>query len=112
MTTVELVNRIVSKLGGNRVEFVHIEDSYDGQTEHGEVQFVHAHNHYTARITNASELISVWRQFLEIPSSNQISEYRWTVTLTGQLIQDDCSRWVQGVLNGLVRNEAGDLVDG
>jgi hypothetical protein len=83
MTTAELVNRIIEKLGGNRVRFEEIGDEIG-------VIFTHAGNCYA--VTTRGLVSSVFR----------FDQHRcWT--------KDSYSQWIEGVLNGKVRDEAGVL---
>lgn len=86
MTTAELVNLIIAKFGGNRVQFVDI------QTVHDEwiiVTFYHSDQTYYARCSCNEVNLTVHQEF------GQTSQY---------------SEWIEGVLNGMVRNDAGELV--
>lgn len=88
MTTAELCNLIISKLGGNRVEFLQISD---GETHCG-VEFVHGGNVYSCGCcTDDSNAILV-RQVLRDQGPLTVTQY---------------STWVEGVLNGGTRNEDG-----
>jgi len=91
MDTAQIVNRIIEKLGGNRVQFVEIDKT---KWDIAYVSFVHAGNKYEARVYPASDYISVG------------------VPITWQRKGDMAAyvNWVEGVLNGLVRNDAGELV--
>jgi len=80
MTTADLVNRIVAKLGGNRVRFTLIAED--------RVQFEHAQNLYWVR--------------------NNLDVYRWSDD-DNQFLIDSYSEWIEGVLNGKTRDDAGVL---
>jgi len=91
MDTAEIVNRIIEKLNGNRVKFIAI-----GKTnwEIAYVSFVPARNHYQARVFPASDYISI---------GQKISEQQ-------PLSTNEYTEWIEGILNGMVRNDAGELV--
>lgn len=92
MTAAELVNRIVEKLGGNRVEFLSIETSDSRPVHFDEVLFVHAGNLYKARSChNAISIIVLQVQEQGPPENNNYSA------------------WIAGVLNGQARDDAGVL---
>ena len=91
MDTAQIVNRIIEKLGGNRVEFVKIcVTRFDILY----VSFVHAGNKYEARVYPASDYITVGMP-ITCQRTDDIDAY---------------ANWVEGVLNGSVRNDAGELV--
>jgi hypothetical protein len=85
MNTHEIVNLIVAKFGGNRVKFTWI----GSQT--GLVDFVLGANLYRCGWSVCLDKFIVTR-----PETNDLS--------------DNYSRWVEGILNGMVRNEAGEMV--
>jgi len=80
----EIVNLIVEKFGGNRVKF-----SWIGQTF---VDFVVGYNEYRCD----------WNQNGNI---NVIKIVNETVVPS-----DNYSKWVEGILNNMVRNEVGEMV--
>jgi hypothetical protein len=85
MTTAQLINRIIEKLGGNRVEFRDVASA--------RVDFVHSSNYYCAVF--AENRIEVLRFIDHCPAPND----------------DLYSVWMRGVLNGHTRNDAGELVE-
>ena len=88
MTTAELVNLIIKKFGGNRVTFKRIDDN-------AVVVFKLGGREYVALYYPVEEIIVV-----------QNCEHGSALYAT----IDNYSRWVGGVLNGLVRDEEGNLV--
>ena len=78
MTTAELINRIVSKFGGNRVRFLEIDPNG--------VRFQ----------------LGGYRYFVQCDQDSVI------VTLCDAGM-DSYRNWVHGVLNGGVRNDAGEI---
>jgi hypothetical protein len=90
MDCADLVNLIVRKLGGNRVEFIRIRCADDVS----EIEFCHAGNHYNIIHDEDDSKVRVWQFFTEL----------------GPLEQNNYSKWMEGVLNGMVRNDAGELV--
>jgi len=94
MDAADIVNRIVEKLGGNRVEFLVIDSFvYMGQ-DVAEVSFVHGDNTYLARSLDDHSGITVRQEFKD----------------QGPVLTNQYTEWLEGVLNGLVRNDAGVLV--
>ena len=87
MQTHEIVNLIVQKFGGNRVRFDCFYDDRDKS-----IDFVLGHNLYRVRWSVASQ-----RLLVVLPT--------WFVCS-----EDNYSRWVEGILNNLVRNDAGEMV--
>jgi len=85
MNTHEIVNLIVQKFGGNRVKFDLI-----GKTV---VDFYLGHNLYRCGWTSLGLIVRRLDGF-------QFNEY----------VSDNYSRWVEGILNGMVRNDAGEMV--
>jgi hypothetical protein len=88
MNTHEIVNLIVQKFGGNRVKFEWIDEE--------KIVFCLGHNQYRLH----------WS---EIFSQLMVSRMAYT-DLDGCLVRDNYSKWVEGILNGMVRNEAGEMV--
>ena len=84
MNTHEIVNLIVQKFGGNRVKFDLLGDDW--------ADFVVGHNLYRAEWSNALNRLAVRKFFGK------------------DFVQDNYSLWVEGILNGMVRNEAGEMV--
>jgi hypothetical protein len=84
MNTHEIVNLIVVKFGGNRVKFDGIGDSV--------VWFVLGRNEYRCHASVINNCLFVKR----------CVEDTWQ--------SDNYSQWVEGILNGMVRNEAGEMV--
>ncbi len=84
MNTHETVNLIVQKFGGNRVKF----DGFDANV----IDFIIGHNLYRVFFAEHREKLLVMR------------------LVDNEFIEDNHSRWVEGILNGLVRNEAGEMV--
>jgi hypothetical protein len=86
MTSEDIVNTVIAKLGGNRVEFIDItsEDYLE------EVTFVHAGYTYIAQYTDK---LSVYRELSE----------------QGPATIDSYSVWMEGVLTGKIRDESGAL---
>lgn len=95
MTTAELVNLIVAKLGGNRVEFLVIDAFVYLEQEVAEVSLVHGHNTYFVRSLDDQCCVTVRQEVL----GDQ-----------GPLVTNQYTTWVEGVLNGLVRDADGVLV--
>ncbi len=87
MNKQEIVNLIVAKFGGNRVKF-----DYVGLEV---VDFVLGHNLYRCSWVKPGCGIVVSRL-----SDDEFNEY----------VFDNYSRWVEGILNGMVRNDAGEMV--
>lgn len=88
MNTAKIVNEIIRNLGGNRVELVETyENTFDSQ-----VRFKHAHNTYRCGWNVIGSKLIVER------------------SVNDSWIEDEYSRWIEGVLNGMVRNDAGELV--
>ena len=82
MNSAQLVNLILSK--SKRVEFVSITAN--------DVEFILGHKKYFA-----------------YPDKDHVRVRN--VAISGVLVLDDnYSRWVEGVLNGMVRNDAGKMV--
>jgi hypothetical protein len=88
--TADLVNLIIGKLGGNRVEFIRIDCADDVST----IEFVHAGNLYSIVHDEDDLRLKVWQYYRD----------------QGPLEQNNYSKWMEGVLNGMVRNEAGELL--
>jgi hypothetical protein len=88
MKTWEIVNLIVKKFGGNRVAFF---DMTDFETT--SVSFILGGNRYVAFAQDSGGLLV----------------YRYPANDAKKPI-DSYSKWVEGVLNNLVRNEAGEMV--
>jgi len=88
MTTAELVNLIIKKFGGNRVTFNRIDDN-------AVVVFKLGGREYIALYMPIDESITV-----------KNCEHRSSLFTS----VDNYSRWVEGVLNGMVRDEEGNLV--
>jgi hypothetical protein len=84
MNTHEIVNLIVQKFGSNRVKFDLIDEDA--------VEFVLGHNLYRTEWLRSMSRLAVMR----MKSSNAYF--------------DNYSRWVEGILNGMVRNDAGEMV--
>ena len=93
MTTAELVNLILSKLGGNRVEFLEIYDWRHNGDLRSVARFRHSGNAYIARCQVDAKEIWVRQEDID-----QVA------------IGTPYSEWIEGVLNGMVRNDAGKLV--
>jgi hypothetical protein len=85
MNTHEIVNLIIEKFGGNRVKFDFIKQDF--------VEFMLGDNLYRCGWNIATKRLIVIR-----PGRYSLRE-------------DNYSRWVEGVLNGMVRNDAGELVE-
>jgi hypothetical protein len=85
MNTHEIVNLIVSKFGGNRVKFDLVSDLV--------VDFILGHNLYRVCWVSSLNRLTVWKHDGE--TFNADDQY--------------CS-WVEGILNNMVRNEAGEMV--
>lgn len=85
----DLVNRIIEKLGGNRVEFLRIA-ILDAITT---VEFAHAGNSYCVIHPEEDDDLVVLQYFRD----------------QGPLHENNYSRWVEGVLNGKTRDESGVL---
>jgi hypothetical protein len=84
MNTHKIVNLIVSKFGGNRVKF----DGFDANV----IDFILGHNLYRVFFAEHRDKLHVMR------------------LADDEFIHDNYSNWVEGILNGLVRNEAGEMV--
>ena len=84
MQTHEIVNLIVQKFGGNRIEFTLVKQEI--------VWFVLGHNEYRCHWSSINSMMIVWK----------LNDDTW--------VMDNYSRWVQGILNNLVRNDAGEMV--
>ena len=85
MNSAELVNLILEKL--RRVKFLVIVNRTP------QVRFVWGHNEYTAVVS----------------FDGYIAVYKWVDGGT-ECVIDNYQIWVEGMLNGLVRNDAGELV--
>lgn len=85
MNLASLVNLLIEKLGGNRVRFVEIDSAIV------RVDFEHAGNFYSVR--NEGGTIHVIRIVDHCPQPRD----------------DIYLRWMEGVLNGMKRNEEGVL---
>lgn len=85
MNTHEIVNLIIEKFGGNRVKFELVSSKV--------VDFVLGNNLYRCDYSIASKHLFVSRP------------EKYSVRI------DNYSRWVECVLNGMVRNDAGELVE-
>jgi len=96
MTPAELVNLIVYKFGGNRVEFLDVSISCV------QVYFTLGGNSYVAFTEDDDScVIGVLRYYR--PQIDGMDKSLGN-------FDDNYSRWVEGVLNGMVRNEEGNLV--
>jgi hypothetical protein len=84
MNTHEIVNLIIAKFGGNRVKF----DLLDQNV----IDFILGHNLYRVFFAEHREKLLVMR------------------LADDEFIHDNYSRWVEGILNNMVRNEAGEMV--
>jgi hypothetical protein len=84
MNTHEIVNLIIAKFGGNRVKF----DGFDANV----IDFILGHNLYRVFFTKHGKTTLVMR------------------LAVNEFIEDNYSRWVKNILNGLVRNDAGEMV--
>ncbi len=84
MQTHEIVNLIVQKFGGNRVEFDLVSEAV--------VDFVLGHNLYRVCWNFTMKRLVVRKNDGEV------------------FVTDNYSRWVEGILNNLVRNDAGEMV--
>jgi hypothetical protein len=84
MNTHEIVNLIVSKFGGNRVKFILIKEAV--------VWFVWGGNEYRCYASEINNSLIVKRGI----------EDGWTT--------DNYSTRVEGILNGMVRTEDGEMV--
>jgi hypothetical protein len=80
----EIVNLIVEKFGGNRVKFTLVRE--------GAVLFVFGHNEYRCHWSHPNSTLIV----------SKLNDEVW--------LKDNYSRWVEGILNNLVRNDAGEMV--
>ena len=78
------MNLIVSKFGGNRVKFVLIDEDA--------IEFVLGHNLYRTEWLGSMSRLAVMRMEGSTPCF------------------DKYSNWVEGILNGMVRNEEGEMV--
>lgn len=87
MTTADLVNRIIEKLG-HRVRFVCIENDEEGTR----VEFEHAGNFYFMHSCVFSK-----------------GECYVNRRVNGAIVDDAYSQWVSGVLNGKTRDKDGVL---
>lgn len=88
MHIAEIINRIIEKLGGNRVKFQTVRvGSYESI-----VQFWFAHNTYRCGWNDEREIFLVERLVIDT------------------FVFDTYSHWVQNVLNGFVRDDAGNMV--
>jgi hypothetical protein len=84
MKTHDIVNLIIEKFGGNRVKFDFISVVY--------LEFTLGHNRYRVPCPWPDNEILVER-------------------IEGKLeITDNYSKWVEGILNNMVRNESGEMV--
>ena len=90
MDTADLVNLIIRKLGGNRVEFIRVDCADDVST----IEFLHAGNLYSIVHDEDDSRVKVWQYHYD----------------QGPLEQNNYSKWMEGVLNGMKRNDAGVLV--
>lgn len=88
MTTAQLVNRILGKLRTGRVEFLVISNRPSA------VRFQYGGITYTA-LYNEHQRIDV---------------YRWENGSELVSLCDNYQKWMEGLLNGMVRNDAGELV--
>jgi hypothetical protein len=86
MNSAELVNLILEKL--RRVKFLVIINRTS------QVRFIWGHNEYTAVVT----------------FDNTVAVYKWVDGGT-ECVVDNYQIWVEGMLNGMVRNDAGELVE-
>jgi len=84
MNTHEIVNLIVSKFGGNRVKFDLVGDAV--------VDFILGHNLYRVSWNFTMKKIVIRKHDGEV------------------FVTDNYSRWVEGILNNMVRNDAGEMV--
>lgn len=84
MQTHEIVNLIVQKFGGNRVRFVLLAQNV--------VDFVLGHNLYRVYV-NSMNRICAWKHDGET-----------------FVADDQYCTWIEGILNNLVRNDAGEMV--
>ena len=91
MSAEDIVNLIIKKLGGNRVKFTRIV-SFDSIAT---VEFVHVGKCYSIIHPEDDSKVVVWKFERD----------------QGPLLQNNYTRWVEGVLNGMVRNDNGDLVE-
>jgi hypothetical protein len=90
VSVAEIINRIIKKFGGNRVEFVKI-DPFTNM-----IEFVLGSNHYDVAWSD------YWKSFVVHRSGDESN--------SDKPDEDNYTRWVQGVLNGGVRNDAGEIV--
>jgi hypothetical protein len=97
MTTAELVNLIIRKFGGNRVTF---EDIYQFDNDEFEIGFILGGNSYRVYYKERS-----YRKHGTVLVKRCEVEGRFL-----KEFEDNYSRWVEGVLNGMVRDEEGNLV--
>ena len=92
MTSAQLVNRIIDKLRTGRVTFVSIQEIEHNRREvRASCEIVYCHHNY---VINGSDL----KIHVHEPVGEEL----------------DCtshSDWIEGVLNGKVRNDAGELVE-
>lgn len=93
MTTAELVNRIIEKLGGNRIEFLEIELMEHNRLTFSLCKFEYSGNIFEARVHEDAKAITVKQEFLD----------------QGPLDKNRITEWIEGVLNGKTRNEEGVL---
>ena len=87
MTTAQLVNRILDKLRTARVVFSHIDSSGDIVIEYAG---------YTYEMYTIGDLVQVRIPYEDV--------YEYTN-------ENSYTRWLEGVLNGKLRSDAGELVD-
>lgn len=86
MDAAQLVNLIIRKLQGNRVEFTSI-SYYQGAV----IEFRHLGNVYSATCQGKDKRVNVFQVFNDHVERNNYSN------------------WIEGVLNGMVRDEEGVL---
>lgn len=85
MTTADLINLIIRKFGGERVEF--------GVVLSHEVTFTYGHHRYRSGFRNKS----IFVREVSADYTYQIGD------------ETQASQWIEGVLNGKTRNEEGVL---
>lgn len=85
MHTHEIVNLILQKFGGNRVKFDLLSELV--------VDFILGHNLYRVCWVNSLNRLTAWKHDGETFNAD-----------------DQYCTWVEGILNNLVRNEAGEMV--
>ena len=96
MDAAQLVNLIIKKFGGNRVEFNEISED---DTEVLQVRFVLGGNTYLAFFGEH-----------DYTRTKGILVRRYENNDMMQRLEDNYSRWVEGILNNKVRNEEGVLL--